>query len=241
MKLPSPALIVATAALFIALGGTSYAVTQLPRNSVGTEQIKDRSILASDIKSSEIGKLKGPAGSSGLAGPTGPTGATGPAGPTGPTGATGATGAAHVIDASARTVGDLLDVQVEQTQTTYYTKIGSNVWRFKQDGSLVANWEDTVWTNSSCSGAPSLLDTPATSRVAPGPYWLIQTATPSGNKAYSSPAWGHTTWPIGTAFYDMDQGTCLAAYYSPSSGLLTVVSDLVEVTTPTIVGPLHTD
>ena len=32
--------VVATLALFIALGGTSYAVTQLPRNSVGAPQIK---------------------------------------------------------------------------------------------------------------------------------------------------------------------------------------------------------
>ncbi len=34
MRRPQPAAIGATVALFVALGGTSYAVSQLPRNSV---------------------------------------------------------------------------------------------------------------------------------------------------------------------------------------------------------------
>ena len=34
--------VMATVAVFIALGGTSYAVTQLPRNSVGSKQIRTR-------------------------------------------------------------------------------------------------------------------------------------------------------------------------------------------------------
>ncbi len=37
---PSPAMIVACLALMIALSGTGYAVTALPRNSVGTAQLK---------------------------------------------------------------------------------------------------------------------------------------------------------------------------------------------------------
>jgi hypothetical protein len=68
-RLPSPALVVASLALAIALGGTTYAATALPRNSVGarqlrpaavttvklakssvtTRQIKDHSIVAADI------------------------------------------------------------------------------------------------------------------------------------------------------------------------------------------------
>ena len=35
MRAPSPALMVSLVALAVALGGTGYAVTQLPRNSVG--------------------------------------------------------------------------------------------------------------------------------------------------------------------------------------------------------------
>ena len=36
--------VTATLALFIALGGTSYAVTTLPRNSVGPEQLRTNSV-----------------------------------------------------------------------------------------------------------------------------------------------------------------------------------------------------
>ncbi len=42
---PSPALVVASLALLIALGGTGYAATRLPRNSVTTVQVKDFSLL----------------------------------------------------------------------------------------------------------------------------------------------------------------------------------------------------
>lgn len=94
MKTPSPSLAVSFVALVIALGGTGYAVTQLPRNSVGAAQIKknavtgakvkNRSLTAADFKKGTL--LTGPAGA------TGPQGATGATGATGPQGATGATG-----------------------------------------------------------------------------------------------------------------------------------------------------
>ena len=41
---PSPALVVACIALAIALGGTSYAAVTLPRNSVGTKQLKKNAV-----------------------------------------------------------------------------------------------------------------------------------------------------------------------------------------------------
>ncbi|MDX6475069.1 MAG: hypothetical protein QOH95_580, partial [Gaiellaceae bacterium] len=95
-------MVVALLALFVALSGTGYAVTQLPRNSVGTEQVRDRSLLQRDFKRGELpaGRqgLPGPAGEQGVkgdtgsAGPQGPSGAPGPQGATGPTGAKGDTG-----------------------------------------------------------------------------------------------------------------------------------------------------
>jgi hypothetical protein len=72
-------------ALFVALGGTSYAVTQLPKNSVGSKQIKKNAVNSSKVKNRSLkavdfasGQL--PAGPRGLTGATGPSGATGPAG-----------------------------------------------------------------------------------------------------------------------------------------------------------------
>ena len=77
-------------ALFVALGGASYAAIKLPANSVGAAQIKknavdsnkvkDRSLLATDFKTGQL-----PRGETGATGATGQTGATGARGAAGPT------------------------------------------------------------------------------------------------------------------------------------------------------------
>src|SRR3954466_634238 len=73
---PSPAMVIACFALLIVLGGTGYAAVQaLPRNSVTSVQVKDRSLLAKDFKAGQL-----PRGARGPAGPAGPAGAAGPAG-----------------------------------------------------------------------------------------------------------------------------------------------------------------
>jgi hypothetical protein len=41
---PSPAMVVACAALAVAFGGTGYAALKLPRNSVGTKQLKNSAV-----------------------------------------------------------------------------------------------------------------------------------------------------------------------------------------------------
>jgi len=48
--------VTATAALVIALGGTSYAAATLAKNSVGTEQVKNHSLLAKDVKAGQLTK-----------------------------------------------------------------------------------------------------------------------------------------------------------------------------------------
>ncbi len=89
LRRPSPAMVVACLALLVALGGTGYAASKLPANSVGTAQlqpnavtsakVKNATLLAADFKSGQI--PKGPAGPPGAQGPKGDTGAAGPAGP----------------------------------------------------------------------------------------------------------------------------------------------------------------
>ena len=91
MRRPSASLIVASIAFFVALGGTSYAVSQLPGNSVGTKQlkkdavtsakIKDGTIAVSDFSGAALASMKGGTGATGSAGATGATGAQGPPGP----------------------------------------------------------------------------------------------------------------------------------------------------------------
>lgn len=87
---PSPALLVALLALFVALGGTSYAALKLPKNSVGAKQLKRNSVtspkvkagslLLSDFNASERTALQGPEGARGAQGLQGPEGARGPQG-----------------------------------------------------------------------------------------------------------------------------------------------------------------
>src|SRR3954447_17991148 len=79
--------VMATIAVFIALGGSSYAAIKLPRNSVGASQIqagavrsteiKDRSIKMSDLATSARTALHGEAGPQGPRGLAGAAGAPG--------------------------------------------------------------------------------------------------------------------------------------------------------------------
>jgi hypothetical protein len=82
--------VTASLALFIALGGTSYAAITLPRNSVGTNQlrtgairsvdVKDRSLEARDLSLKARSFLKSQRGAQGARGPEGPQGERGPQG-----------------------------------------------------------------------------------------------------------------------------------------------------------------
>lgn len=94
---PSVSGVIATAALFIALGGGAFAATNaitLPAGSVGRKQIKSGAVnmakltpwINHQLSAVATGKERGPRGF------TGAKGATGAQGPVGPKGATGATG-----------------------------------------------------------------------------------------------------------------------------------------------------
>ena len=91
IRRPSPAIVVACLSLAVSLSSAGYAATVLPKNSVGTAQlkknavvstkVKDRTLLAADFK---VGQLP--------AGPPGPKGDKGDRGDKGDKGDTGAPG-----------------------------------------------------------------------------------------------------------------------------------------------------
>lgn len=97
MRLPSPAMATALVALFVSLGGVSYAVTQLPRNSVGSAQIRSGAVTSSDVRdrSLKLADLSAAAraGLTGAPGRNGVNGAPGPRGERGDAGTPGAAGA----------------------------------------------------------------------------------------------------------------------------------------------------
>ena len=74
--------VTATLALFIALGGSSYAALRLPRNSVGSAQIRAGAVHSSEVKNGSLRTADLSASTRrALRGATGPAGAQGPAGP----------------------------------------------------------------------------------------------------------------------------------------------------------------
>ncbi|MEH3052423.1 MAG: hypothetical protein PGN13_00250 [Patulibacter minatonensis] len=81
--------VMATGAMFVALGGTSYAVAKLPKGSVGAEQLRTGAVTENKVANGAISAAKLAPGVS-LSGPRGPRGVEGPVGPAGPTGAPGA-------------------------------------------------------------------------------------------------------------------------------------------------------
>lgn len=91
---PSPAMVVALLALFVALAGTSYAAVKLPKNSVGSKQVINGSLQSVDLSKRARTALKGnrgplgPQGAQGLAGAKGDKGDKGDRGDPGPPGPT---------------------------------------------------------------------------------------------------------------------------------------------------------
>jgi hypothetical protein len=77
----------ATVALFVALGGSSYAALTLPKNSVGTRQLKRHAVTPKKVAASTVRLFKGQKGDRGPIGPPGVQGEPGSQGPAGPSNA----------------------------------------------------------------------------------------------------------------------------------------------------------
>ena len=76
--------VIACLALFVALGGSAYAATQLPKNSVGSKQLKKGAVTPAKLSAGSTSALTGPQGPKGGKGERGEKGDPGPS--TGPAG-----------------------------------------------------------------------------------------------------------------------------------------------------------
>jgi hypothetical protein len=93
-KILAAALGAALAAALVAFeSGSAGGKVVLPPNSVGSLQVKDRSLLAKDFARGQLPRgQRGPSGARGATGPAGERGLPGPAGPAGARGDAGAQG-----------------------------------------------------------------------------------------------------------------------------------------------------
>src|SRR5215208_1798082 len=119
--------VMATAAVFIALGGTSYAALQLPKDAVGARELRSNSVGSAEVRNGSLTRKDfkanalpagnaagpqgpaGPKGATGGAGPRGLQGERGPVGATGPVGPVGPKGDPSLV-AVHRTVADNIQI-----------------------------------------------------------------------------------------------------------------------------------
>lgn len=144
MRKPTPAMIVACLALFVALGGTGLAATHYLITSTG--QIKPsvlKQLRGPTVSFAQDGPqgATGPSGAPGLPGPRGegeqgtpghqgPAGSTGPAGPTGATGHEGKAGPGYAAIAYVTATGELASLLGETFKSAKHTE-GTGVYTIK--------------------------------------------------------------------------------------------------------------
>lgn len=150
MRNPSPALVVALVALAVALGGTGYAVTQLPRNSVGTKQIRNNAVTGAKVKAGSLeasdfkpGSL--PRGAQGDRGPQGPAGERGAQGATGERGAQGEAGPTFSFSDS-QVLGTPVDI-------TFLTTVISHSVTIPRAGTLTGNVTGRLFIGTGTTGS----------------------------------------------------------------------------------------
>jgi hypothetical protein len=119
-------------ALFVALGGTSFAAANalLPKNSVGSAQVINGSLRAVDLSKKTRVALHGARGAPGPQGPQGAQGAQGPKGPTGPRGLPGPSGSA-VAYAHVNADGTLDGANSRNVASANVARASTGVYCFK--------------------------------------------------------------------------------------------------------------
>ncbi len=111
--------VVASLALFVALGGTGYAALTLPRNSVGASQIKARAVGPSEVRnrSLRLSDISRSARSS----------LRGQEGPAGPPGANGAALRAAITSGGAKTLGNATNSSHQGGTNVYSIEFAQDV------------------------------------------------------------------------------------------------------------------
>jgi hypothetical protein len=117
--------VIATIALFLALGGGAYAALKLPTNSVGSAQIKANAVNSSKVKNGSLLKGDFKAGQlpAGAQGAQGPKGDKGDQGLQGEKGAKGDTGTVDTSNFFTKSESDGRFLAKDRLESSGYTKM----------------------------------------------------------------------------------------------------------------------
>lgn len=180
---------IALLALFIALGGTTYAATALPKNSVGAKQLKKNAVTAPKIKAGAVTNVK--LGKNAVTGAkvkddslTGADILESSLGKvpsaTAADSATNATNATNATSASnAAQLGGVAAASYVQNTGTIFVSIGSSNWRSVSSADPIS-WLFTVnatWASSSGAGSWNLTAHPSFSTALFGKNLSATAAT----------------------------------------------------------------
>lgn len=188
---PSPALVIACTALFLAMGGGAYAAaTSIPDGSVSHAKLADNSVWHNNIQNGSVHMdslsnsvqhqlaKTGPRGPMGPAGPKGPKGGTGPKGDTGPKGPSGFNGAFYSVEKYSGTVstGGIATAACDPknaTNSQKYVAISGGV----QDTDSNTNMTTNAWPLDIAASFPGRMNysnfTPLAGRLD---GWIVQFA-----------------------------------------------------------------
>jgi hypothetical protein len=211
----------ATVAVFIALGGTGYAVSGLAKNSVKAKQIAPNAVRASEVKADAIGTSEVADGSL----QSGDFGADQlPAGPRGPAGQDGAQGPPGPTYASTSNESDPVatpDIPNIESHTFTTPAAGKLLVTFVAN---TAGFGGTGGVRVGCSnGMPnvglSIDDIPIPDTVTPLSNNTYEAFTVTGVTASSLPAGPHTLRLIG----DCPGGNAMVSSVSSNSNLSAVL------------------
>jgi hypothetical protein len=127
--------VMSTIAVFLALGGTSYAVA---RNSVGTKQLRNSAVTSGKIRNATIQRKDlSPSARGGSRGPRGPVGVQGTAGARGPSDGYTDGGPAMTLPTSAN--AELVVAQIDGLPAgSYVLTADAQIGDFVNPGSIVS-------------------------------------------------------------------------------------------------------
>jgi hypothetical protein len=173
-------------ALFIALGGTSYAAAKLPRNSVGTAQLRKGAVTTAKLSHGALKQV----GKPGPAGPKGDTGAQGPQGVQGLQGIQGPKGEPGPTSAG---VGG---VNLSVTPGGLTTPVGSpTTVTLDRPGKVLVQLFGTFGVNCGGSTCSRTLGVTVDGQTVPGAFAMV---SGSGNVSGTASSSGIVSVPAGT-------------------------------------------